>query len=259
MFDIDFLNALVPQLRAVAREAGDTILRYYDQADPIDARRKGDGSPVTDADIAADDLIVAALKRITPDIPVISEERYDGTSGLPETGTCWLVDPLDGTKDFINRTGDFTVNIGLLENLRPVAGILHAPVHRETFWGFAQGGAWAEKAGMVNPIQARQIPATGYTVVSSRFYKDDKRLAELMKPLIVERHSVRGSAYKFCEVADGRADFSPYLGISFEWDSAAGHAIILGAGGRVEVSPGQPLEYGKPGLKNTPFQIWGRG
>lgn len=215
-------------------------------------RTKDDSSPVTEADEAADRLIVGGLREAAPDIPVISEESI-GAARAPAGGRFWLVDPLDGTKEFIGRTGEFTVNIALIEEGRPVLGVLHAPALDETYVADGEGQAVRIIGGAVpQPVRARAVPAVGPVVVASSAHRDAETDAFIAgrRPSRIAR---AGSALKFGLLARGAADLYPRFGRTMEWDTAAGHAVLAAAGGDVRTVDGGALRYGKPGFANPPF------
>lgn len=218
----------------------------------VAVRTKDDSSPVTEADEAADGLIVGGLREAAPDIPVISEESI-GAARAPAGGRFWLVDPLDGTKEFIGRTGEFTVNIALIEEGRPVLGVLHAPALDETYVADGEGQAVRIIGGAApQPVRARAVPAKGPVVVASSAHRDaetDAFIAE-QRPSRIAR---AGSALKFGLLARGAADLYPRFGRTMEWDTAAGHAVLAAAGGDVRTVDGGALRYGKPGFANPPF------
>ena len=249
-----------PRLAAAARhlalEAGRTIMAFYRDGTPVET--KADRSPVTEADRAADRIIVAGLQAADPQIPVISEESTaDDALAAPPGGRFWLVDPLDGTREFIARTGEFTVNIALIEDGRPALGVLHAPVQGETY--VADGQREAVRIvgdGAPRPLRARAVPDEGPAVVASRLHRDaetDTYIATL-RP---ERIESAGSALKFGLLARGEADVYPRFGRTMEWDTAAGHAILTAAGGHVRDLNGRELCYGKAGFVNPPFVACG--
>jgi 3'(2'), 5'-bisphosphate nucleotidase len=257
---------LLAALRLIAERAGKIVLGYYAQVgkDGIDVRQKSDASPVTEADEACEAFILEALAKLTPDIPVISEEAAEA-GGLPEGDVperFWLVDPLDGTKEFLNRNGEFTVNIGLVENGRPVAGVVHAPALAKTWAGAEAGsGGLATFSTMDQPpseIAAREIPAEGATVVASRRHGGGGELDAFLAEHEVKELIGAGSSLKFCLIASGEADIYPRFGRTMEWDTCAAHAVLKAAGGRVETLDGAELTYGKPGLDNPHFVAWGR-
>ena len=219
---------------------------------------KADRSPVTEADRAADRLIVAGLRAADPHIPVISEEST-GSDALarPAGGRFWLVDPLDGTREFIARTGEFTVNIALIEGGRPMLGVLHAPVQGETYVADGLGAAVRIVGdGAPQPIHARPVPDEGPAVIASRSHRDAETDAYIagLGPARIES---AGSALKFGLLARGAADVYPRFGRTMEWDTAAGHAILKAAGGQVRDLNGRELRYGKAGFVNPPFVACG--
>lgn len=245
--------SLLPALRAIAVRAGEVILEVYSGEHGV--RAKADASPVTIADERADRLIVAALEELTPDIPVVSEETVE-TSGPAAAGAplFWLVDPLDGTKEFIKRNGEFTVNIALVRDGRPVAGVVHIPASGETFAGADGAGASLQRAGgEPRPIRCRPAPAEGVVVMTSRSHADNAALDSFLAGWRVAGRRVVGSSLKFCRIAEGVADLYPRLGPTSEWDTAAGHAVLEAAGGSVTTLDGAPFRYGKPGLLNSHF------
>jgi len=248
--------ALLPGLSALAREAGAAIMEIY--AQPFEVERKEDASPVTAADLKAEAIILAGLKRLTPNIPIVSEEaaaagaRYD-VSG----GRFWLVDPLDGTKEFVARNGEFTVNIGLIENGVPVAGVLFAPVLDRLF-AAAPGIATVDDHGQgPRAIHVRPVPAEGMLVLSSRSHRDAATFDDYMGHFKMADIRRSGSSLKFALVAAGEADIYPRFGRTMEWDTAAGHAILLAAGGCMTLPDGSPLLYGKDGFENPHVVAWG--
>lgn len=235
---------LARKLIDVVRAAGDIELKYYREgAEVID---KSDGSPVTLADQEAEKYIFARLAEIAPGIPVVGEEAVAGGS-IPDisSGTFFLVDPLDGTKEFITGGGDFTVNIALMVNFEPVMGIVFAPVSNELYFG-AEGQAFMSVGGVAEKaITVRAAPQEGLTVVASKRHGDPERLEEFLRGRQVAAVFNRSSSLKFCAIAAGLADLYPRLGPTSEWDTAAGDAILRAAGGRVETLDGKPLPYGK--------------
>lgn len=245
---------LAAAARRLALEAGRTIMTFYREGTAVET--KADSTPVTEADRAADGLIVTGLQAATPDIPVISEESTS-TGPLPTGGRFWLVDPLDGTREFIARTGEFTVNIALIEDGRPVLGVLHAPVQGETYVADGLGQAVRIVGnGARHAIQARPVPDRGPAVIASRLHRDaetDAYIASLGPAQTVSA----GSAVKFGLLARGEADIYPRFGRTMEWDTAAGHAILSAAGGHVRDLDGRELSYGKAGFVNPPFVACG--
>ena len=248
----ELLEGLLP----IARAAGDAILEVY--ATDFGIRDKSDASPVTDADERAEALILRDLTALTPDIPIVSEEAAE--AGLvPEAGSrFWLVDPLDGTKEFISRNGEFTTNIALIEQGRPVLGVVLVPAQDRLFAGAAGVGAFVEDEAGRRSIACRTPPAEGLTIVSSRSHGDAAALDAFLDGRPVAAAVTAGSSLKFCLVASGEADLYPRLGRTMEWDTAAGHAVLDAAGGRVSDVSGPELGYGKPGFENPHFVAQGR-
>lgn len=234
-----------------ARAAGDVIAAIY--ATDFAVRGKADASPVTAADEQAEAVILDALARLAPQVPVVSEEAAS-KGQVPAIGErFWLVDPLDGTREFVNRNGEFTVNLALVEQGRPVMGVVLAPVLGRMFAGHVGRGAFAEEGGMRRPIRCRAIPAEGLTVVSSRSHGDGEALDAYLAGRRVAASVTAGSSLKLCLLAAGEADLYPRFGRTMEWDIAAGHAVLAAAGGEVCALDGAPLRYGKPGLENPHF------
>ncbi|HEY1261019.1 MAG TPA: 3'(2'),5'-bisphosphate nucleotidase CysQ [Stellaceae bacterium] len=240
-----------------ARAAGEAIMRVY--AAPFDVREKSDKTPVTEADLAAERIIVALLRENHPDIPIVSEEMVDAEGLPPSTSRFWVVDPLDGTREFIARNGEFAVLIGLVEEGRPVLGVVHGPAVGLTYAACGPGTATRSRSGgAAEPIRARVPPVDGLVVVHSRSHENSRRLGEFLQNYPVRQRRSCGSALKLGLLAAGEADLYPRFGTTMEWDTAAGQAVLEAAGGRVETIAGAPLRYGKPGLKNDGFLAWGR-
>jgi 3'(2'), 5'-bisphosphate nucleotidase len=253
---------LLAEVEAIAERAGEAILGHYKGA--IAQRAKADASPVTAADEAAEAVIVAALQALTPNIPVVSEEAV-AAGHIPvvqgpgnPSNRFWLVDPLDGTKEFLSRNGEFTVNIALIDNGRPLLGVVHVPALATTYGGIVPGLARRRRDGVTHAIAARTPSADGAIVLSSRSHGDAEAMEAFLEAEHVSSHITAGSALKFCLVAEGIADLYPRLGRTMEWDTAAGHAVVLAAGGRVTTLDGAELTYGKPGFDNPHFVARGR-
>jgi 3'(2'), 5'-bisphosphate nucleotidase len=248
---------LLAVLRLIAERAGKVILGYYGPGKSADVRRKEDETPVTEADEAAETLILGALNTLTPHIPVVSEEAA-AAGEIPDVseGLFWLVDPLDGTREFLSQNGEFTVNIALIQHGEPIAGVVHAPALGMTWAGAGRGSATVSEADQpAVPIEVRAMPEEGAVVVASRRHGDPTELDAFLADYRVAEQVSAGSSLKFCLVASGKADLYPRFGRTMEWDTAAGHAVLLAAGGSVvEAESGEPLEYGKPGFEN-PFFI----
>ncbi|MFN8893598.1 MAG: 3'(2'),5'-bisphosphate nucleotidase CysQ [Betaproteobacteria bacterium] len=247
---------LLAEVEAVAEEAAALILEVY--ATDFAVLGKADASPVTVADERAEAHLVAALQRLAPGVPVVAEEAA-ARGEVPAVGArFWLVDPLDGTREFVSRNGEFTVNIALVEDGSPVLGVVQVPVQRRRYAGLVGQGAWCEDAEGRRAITCRAVPPVGELVVaSSRSHGDEAALRGWLagqglagRPL---RHRAAGSSLKFGLLACGEADLYPRLGRTMEWDTAAGHAVLRAAGGEVCMLDGAPLRYGKPGFENPHF------
>jgi 3'(2'), 5'-bisphosphate nucleotidase len=248
---------LIEAVVELAIKAGDAILEVY--ATDFDVQHKADLSPLTQADMASHRVIDQGLKTLTADIPVLSEE-----SGLPEFAersrwqTYWLVDPLDGTKEFVNRNGEFTVNIALIDNNRPIFGVVHVPIRNKTYFGCAGYGAERRDAdsGPVKINVARNA-AQPARVVGSRSHRGASLDGFLERLGEHEMHAI-GSSLKFCMVAEGAADIYPRLGPTSEWDTAAAQAVVEQAGGSVVTLDGKPLSYNsKSEILNPHFLVIG--
>ncbi len=251
-------DALIPVMRRLAIEAGAVILKVYESPD-FEVRAKSDASPVTEADEAADALISAGLRDHFPDLMLVTEEQSDSHA---QTGDTFLiVDPLDGTKEFINRRGDFTVNIALVENGVPTRGVVYAPAQGRMFYTRPDGQSVEEtgdldpgRPGEVTPIAVGLPDNRALMVVASKSHRDQATDDYIAQYAVRDMKSA-GSSLKFCLVAAGEADLYPRLGRTMEWDTAAGHAVLVGAGGLVvRFDDHTPLTYGKPGYEN-PFFI----
>ncbi len=231
----------------VAIAAGAAIMNIY--KDAIDVTEKGDGSPVTKADTEAEAIILAGLARLLPDIPVVAEEAVSAGRVPPPSDAFFLVDPLDGTREFISRNGEFTVNIGLVEGGTPMAGVVYAPALGEIFWGVSGEGAWRARVvdgvcGKAERISVRAAPKAGLTVLASRSHMS-QQTSTYIDTLHVADLKSAGSSLKFCRVAEGAADLYPRFGRTMEWDTAAADAVLRAAGGVVVTEDGAPLNYGK--------------
>jgi len=218
---------------------------------------KADETPVTVADTRAEALIVAGLRAATPDIPVIAEEEVAAGLVTAPGARYWLVDPLDGTREFAAGRPEFAVNIGLIENGVPVLGAVASPALEELHFGLIGHGAWRRRGGVEEQIAVRVAPKEGLTVMASRHYADAPALAALLGKYRVAALTNIGSALKFLRLAEGAADFYPRLGRTMEWDTAAPQAVLEAAGGCVLTTDGLPLRYGKPRWENPDFNAWG--
>jgi 3'(2'), 5'-bisphosphate nucleotidase len=240
-----------------ALAAGEEILKVY--AEPFDVVQKSDATPVTAADFAAERVIVAMLTAAFPDIPIVSEETAPVDGFAPPAARFWCVDPLDGTKEFVAKNGEFAVCIGLIEDGVPVLGVVHGPAQRVTYAAHGAGTATRRLGdGATQPIAAREPGPDGIVVIHSRSHENSRRLAEYFEGRAIAARNVCGSALKFGVLAAGDADFYPRFGTTMEWDTAAGQAILEAAGGCVLGLDGDRLRYGKPGLKNDGFLAWGK-
>jgi len=249
---------LMVRVAEITQRAGVEIMKIY--ATDFNVETKDDQSPVTAADKAAEDIILPALQtELTLSFPIISEEAAsEGTISDVGGTPFWLVDPLDGTKEFISRNGDFTVNIGLIENGTPILGAVYAPAHDTTYIGGAPGAFVNIKDSGYTAITCRAFPDAGLTALVSRSHRSPETDTYLERFTIAEDISA-GSSLKFCRVAEGKADLYPRLGRTMEWDTAAAHGVLKFAGGHVETLDGMPLSYGKPGLDNPHFVAYGDG
>ena len=242
-------------LRA-AMAGGEAVMRVY--ADPFEVTQKDDKTPVTEADLASERVIVEILRQACPDIPVVSEETVPAAGFASPAARFWCVDPLDGTREFVAKNGEFAVLVGLIEHGRPVLGVVHGPAAGATYVAYGPGTAMRRlNGGDFAPMRARVPPPDGVVVVHSRSHENSRRLAEYFEGKSVLERKQCGSALKFGLLAAGDADFYPRFGTTMEWDTAAGQAILEAAGGHVLGLDGAPLCYGKPGLKNDGFLAWG--
>ena len=240
------MQHIARELCALAREAGRAIMAVY--ATPFEARAKADHSPVTAADEAAEQLIVAGLTRLTPEIPIVAEEAVAAGRAPTRLGArFWLVDPLDGTREFIARNGEFTVNIALIEGGRPTLGVVLAPAIDALYWSDGRQAFRGE-----TPIRARSPATDGLVVLASRSHRTPETDAYIAA-LKVKSLASAGSSLKFCQLAAGEADLYPRHGRTMEWDTAAGDAVLRAAGGSVTTLDGHALVYGKPGFENPHF------
>ncbi len=250
-------NDLLQTLRIIALAGGKEAMRHYGSLTNI--KEKADNSPVTEADIAVDRILVSGLNQHFPSIGVVTEERSKshqlGSSGKPY----FLVDPIDGTKEFIKETGEFTINIGLIDNGEPVAGVVYAPAIGRMFSGLAGSGAYEDQADLQctmlleqSAISVKECIADEITAVASKSHLTPET-GEFLQFNGISKCKNAGSSLKFCLLATGEADIYPRYGPTMEWDTAAGHAVLLAAGGHVNDLSGLPLVYGKTSLKNPNF------
>ena len=256
-------DILIPIIRRLALEAGDKIMQVYDGPD-FEVKSKSDASPVTEADEAADALISAGLRAAFPDVVLITEEQ--AASHALRAATFLIVDPLDGTKEFVQRRGDFTVNIAYVENGVPTRGVVYAPAQGRLFYTQADGRAVEEtgdlakdRPGPMSHIGVSQPDNGALMVVASKSHRDAATDTYIAKYQVKDMKSA-GSSLKFCLVATGEADLYPRLGRTMEWDTAAGDAVLRGAGGQVvRFDDHKPLSYGKEGWDNPFFIAYAPG
>jgi 3'(2'), 5'-bisphosphate nucleotidase len=252
------LTRLTSEMRRLALVAGDRIMAVYTGPD-FEVRAKGDASPVTEADEAADAVISSGLRAAFPDVPLITEEQAD--SHALQAATFLIVDPLDGTKEFVQRRGDFTVNIAYVQDGRPTHGVVYAPAQGRLFYTLPDGTAVEETGafdkevpGPQRMLHVSRPDNAALMVVASKSHRDQATDDYISRYAVKDMRSA-GSSLKFCLVATGEADLYPRLGRTMEWDTAAGDAVLRGAGGQVvRMDDHQPLAYGKPGWDN-PFFI----
>jgi 3'(2'), 5'-bisphosphate nucleotidase len=250
------VNSLSDPLCQIALDAGAVVLRIYHDDNPHSAQLadKADASPLTLADLAAHHLIVDRLRGLTPEIPVVSEEDAGSLDHRTPTGCFWLIDPLDGTKEFLARNGEFTVNIALILDGVPVWGVVCAPALNQLFWGGRAYGSYRLSHDVAEPIRvsAQVLGDQAYRVVASKSHLNPETTAfidQLGSTELVQA----GSSLKFCKIADGLADVYPRLAPTCEWDTAAAQAVLEGAGGYVYDTAGNRLRYGKPDVLNPSF------
>lgn len=251
------IDLFIPDLRRICQEAGDAIMEVY-QRDDFDVQAKGDDSPVTAADLAAHRVIEKGLNQLNPTIPQLSEEADDISFTTRRNWELfWCIDPLDGTKEFIRRNDEFTVNIALIQDGAPILGIIHLPPTRETYWGGPRIGAWKQEAdGSVHSIQSRPLGSTLVVTASRRHGQEesDKLLEKLAANFDQVENLASGSSLKMCLIAEGKADLYPRLFPTSEWDTAAAQAIVEAAGGKlVDADTLEPLRYNQREDLINPF------
>ncbi|MFQ5735280.1 MAG: 3'(2'),5'-bisphosphate nucleotidase CysQ [Thermodesulfobacteriota bacterium] len=251
------MDELLKEVVAVAHRAGDAILEVYGSAD-FGTTYKEEGSPLTLADKAANDIITGALAALTPDVPVLSEEsKAEPFQVRKAWKRLWIVDPLDGTKEFIKRNGEFTVNIALVEDAWPVLGVVYAPALGVTYYGVKGSGAFRVSDGATSRISVSGYSGEGpLKVVASRSHRGEALDAFLSEVGAYEVVCM-GSSLKFCLVADGTAHIYPRLGPTMEWDTAAAQCVVEAAGGRVTDLDGKALRYNREDLLNPFFMVTG--
>ena len=243
--------ALLDEIAKLTNEAGAAILDIYARgSEGAEAQCKDDGSPVTAADRAAHGILVSGLARLTPRVHVVSEEDK-GVSWSPDREPWWLVDPLDGTKEFLKQTGEFTVNVALVQDGLPVGGVVYAPALGRTWIGGPEGGEVREN-GLTRPLGIRSVDPSRLCVVASQDHAGPMVRRLLKRTPGVEALSM-GSSLKFCLIAEGRADLYLRDGPTMEWDTGAAHAVLQAAGGQVFTMEGVPVTYGKHEFRNSHF------
>ena len=245
------MHAWLDLVREIAMRAGDIVMDVY--ASRFEVRGKQDMSPVTEADERAEALIVPALEALAPGLAIVAEEGV-AAGHAPLCGDrFWLVDPLDGTREFCARNGEFTVNIALVEHGAPVLGVVFAPALGRLWSGAVGAGAWVEDAAGRRAIRCRALPQAGATLLASRSHGNDAALEAFVAGRQLAEVRLAGSSLKLGWLAEGTADVYPRCGRTMEWDIAAGHAVLAAAGGDVVDPSGHPLRYAKPGFENPDF------
>ena len=248
-FDLAILKGVADRLESTAYESGAVIMDVYES--DFDVETKADKSPVTAADEASEQIVLRDLVEIAPEIPFVAEEHV-AAHGFPQFDgdTFWLIDALDGTKEFINRRGAFTVNIGLIINGAPCLGVVYAPARKELFCGLicpetGERSAFVVRNDTRSDISVRPIPDDGVTVVGSLSHQVKQPMEDFLAKHTVKDMIAIGSSLKFCLVAEGKADLYPRFGPTSEWDIAAGHAVLRAAGGSVKPFEGREMQYKK--------------
>lgn len=255
----DTLTKYIDPLTSIAQEAGEVILSIYDSGNTVDVQHKNDSTPLTMADLAAHDAIVKALKNLTPDIPILSEEECDIPFETRKSwDQYWLVDPLDGTREFIKRNGEFTINIALIENHYPIFGLIYVPITQVCYYATKSGGAYKQTPNTdAKPISVKEADDECLIVAGSRSHRDTSLDDFLIR---IGPHQIisMGSSLKSCLVAEGKVDIYPRLGPTSEWDTAAAQCIVEEAGGRITTTDIQRLKYNtKDSLLNPHFLVFG--
>ena len=250
---------LLEQVALIAREAGKAILDVYQQDFVVE--KKADNSPLTLADQVANEIIISSLQKLAPGIPMLSEESdmidYELRRYWDEF---WLIDPLDGTREFVKKNGEFTVNIALISSSKPVLGVVYAPVPDIMYLAIKGTGAYKEMAGLVSEIKTVKYEGKSVTIAASRSHSGDsltQGIERIKKAAGEVKILSMGSSLKLCLVAEGKADIYPRLGPTREWDTGAAHAVVNYAGGKVVDLQGKELIYNKPSLLNPEFIVQG--
>ena len=244
-------SSILPEVLKIADAASEKVMSIY--MTDFKVNYKADESPITAADIASHNVIVEGLSNLSQDIPILSEEGAEiPWSERKHWQRFWLIDPIDGTKDFTQRTGEFTVNIALIENGEPILGVVTAPALAEAYWGLKGEGAYKrDNTGHVQRISVAP-PGEAKRVVASKNHLNEDTKAFIDK-LGAHELVQAGSSLKFCKIAEGHADIYPRLAPTCEWDTGAAHAVLSAAGGKVETLEGKPLQYGKEDVLNPHF------
>ena len=247
---------LVEEIVALAKVAGVAAMKIYNEG--FDVCEKADSSPVTQADIAAEKIIFAGLKALTPDIPAVGEEHFaEGEIPVLSKRLFWLVDPIDGTKEFIKKNGEFTVNIALIDDVFPVFGVVYAPAINALYFTQSPTQSFSVVDGKTQLLKTRPVPFDGFTVVRSRSHYDESVAAGMMAERTIAAVKTRGSSLKFCDIASGLADMYPCTHLTHEWDTAAAHAVLAAAGGVIVDANGQALTYRKTNFENPRLTAFG--
>lgn len=242
-------DALVPEVLAIAADAGEKIMAFYRQ--DYEVTQKQDDSPLTEADMASHHCIVDGLRSLAPKLAILSEEEEVPWEERRDWEAFWLVDPIDGTKDFIKQTGEFTVNIALIEHGVPVMGVVTVPAQGIEYWGTRSSGAFRRQEGETVRLQVVEPPAEKRVVASKNHMNAETEafIDSLGAHCLVQA----GSSLKFCRIAEGEADIYPRVGPTCEWDTGAAQAVLEAAGGQVLTFDGDPLRYGKESVYNPHF------
>ncbi len=245
------LSTLIDDVESIVRAAGDEILEVYQEDFEVEHKDDEINSPLTEADKRSHNLIVSRLKKLTPEIPVISEESSDNMAyeKRREFERFWLVDPLDGTKEFVKKNGEFTVNVGLIEEETPLSGVVYVPVTKALYKTAGKEAIAVSNNGTETISVSPVSDPSQATAVCSRSHKDPKIVA-VFEQLNIANTQGRGSSLKICQVAEGKAEIYARYGPTWEWDTAAADAVLRAAGGRVTEPDGTPLTYNKKSLKN---------
>lgn len=254
MRQLEITPLLISQVVHIAHDAGSAIMSVYQamaRSEGVQTSHKSDGSPLTEADLQAHQIIATGLRVLTPETPLVSEEDASSLLHRTAAGEFWLIDPLDGTKEFLAQNDEFTVNIALIRDGKPVFGVVFAPALDLTFWGAQGQDAWRESAGHAEKISVSTLPAV-LRIVASKSHMNEETVT-FIEALGQHELIQAGSSLKFCRIAEGSADVYPRLGPTCEWDTAAAQAILEAAGGYVYTLDDAPLQYGKVAVLNPYF------